>query len=135
MTTQQTALYAYLSYADASAGIVWLEALGFVTTSRQDGEGGAVVHAELRLGEAVIIVASSDAAYDVPPLRGLSTGTGLYLAVADVDDLFGRAVEAGGQSVFPPEDTEWGSRRARVLDPEGHEWSFGSYRPGQIQPM
>ena len=25
----------------------------------------------------------------------------------------------------------WGSRRARVLDPQGHEWSFGSYEPGR----
>ena len=32
--------------------------------------------------------------------------------------------------VFPPEDTEWGSRRARVLDPGGHEWSSGTYEPG-----
>jgi uncharacterized glyoxalase superfamily protein PhnB len=33
--------------------------------------------------------------------------------------------------VFPPEDTEWGTRRARLLDPEGGEWSFGSYAPGR----
>ena len=29
-----------------------------------------------------------------------------------------------------PEDTEWGTRRARLLDPEGQEWSFGTYAPG-----
>jgi uncharacterized glyoxalase superfamily protein PhnB len=32
--------------------------------------------------------------------------------------------------VIAPETTEWGTGRARVLDPEGHEWSFGSYEPG-----
>jgi uncharacterized glyoxalase superfamily protein PhnB len=32
--------------------------------------------------------------------------------------------------VYPPEDTEWRTRRYRVLDPEGYEWSFGNYRPG-----
>ena len=31
---------------------------------------------------------------------------------------------------YPPKDSEWGTRRCRVLDPEGYEWSFGSYRPG-----
>ena len=36
-----------------------------------------------------------------------------------------RDAEAGAQEVIPPEDTEWGTRRARVLDPEGHEWSVG----------
>ncbi|WP_406841827.1 VOC family protein (plasmid) [Streptomyces sp. AHU1] len=130
MTTQEATLHAYLSYADASRAIAWLEALGFVSAARQDGEGGQVVHAELRLGTAVVMIASADASYDVPTLNGLSTGAGLYLATPDVDDLFSRAVEAGGQSVLPPEDTEWGSRRARVLDLEGREWSFGSYRPG-----
>jgi len=48
-----------------------------------------------------------------------------------VDALHERAVGAGAREVFAPESTEWGSRRSRVLDPEGHEWSFGSYRPGQ----
>jgi len=31
----------------------------------------------------------------------------------------------------PSADTDWGGRRARVLDPGGREWSFGSYRPGE----
>ncbi|MFE0455228.1 VOC family protein [Streptomyces sp. NPDC058914] len=133
MEPHETSLHAYLSYADAPAAIAWLEALGFVTTSRVDGEGGRVVHAELGLGQAAVMVASSDAAYDVPPLRGTSTGTGVYLASPDVDVLYDRAVRAGGRPVFPPEDTGWGTRRARVLDPEGREWSFGSHRPGRSQ--
>jgi hypothetical protein len=33
--------------------------------------------------------------------------------------------------VYPPEDTEWRTCRYRVLDSEGYEWSFGSYRPGR----
>lgn len=49
----------------------------------------------------------------------------------DVEGLYRTAVEAGAVSVHPPEDTGWGSRRARVLDPGGREWSFGSYRPGE----
>ena len=36
---------------------------------------------------------------------------------------------AGCSEVISPEDTEWGTRRARVLDPEGVEWSFGTYDP------
>ena len=42
----------------------------------------------------------------------------------------GAAVEAGGRSVLEPEQTEWGTERSRVLDPEGYEWSFGTYEPG-----
>lgn len=126
-------LFAYLAFRDAPAGIAWLEALGFAVVTRQE-VAGRVVHAELVLGEVALMVASDEVGYDVPALRGLSTGGGLYLHVdgaAEVDDLHHRAVRSGGTTVIAPEDTEWGSRRARVLDPEGHEWSFGSYRPGR----
>jgi uncharacterized glyoxalase superfamily protein PhnB len=124
------ALFAYLSFRDAPAGIAWMQRLGFETVTRQDGADGTVAHAELRLGEAVVMVASVDADYEIPPLRGRSTGSGLYLHAADVRTLHDAAVAAGATSVFAPERTEWGTERARVLDPEGHEWSFGTYRPG-----
>ncbi|MFF7777438.1 VOC family protein [Streptomyces tanashiensis] len=90
-----------------------------------------MVHAEFRMGHAVVMVAGSDADYDVPSLKGASTGAGLYLSTSDVAALHERVVRAGGRSVFPPEETAWGGTRARVLDPEGHEWSFGTYAPGQ----
>jgi uncharacterized glyoxalase superfamily protein PhnB len=123
-------LFAYLSYPDAPAALDWLTALGFETVRRQDGDDGTVLHSEVRLGDVVLMVASDDADYRVPPLVGRSTGRGLYLLADDVDGLHERAVGAGGRSVIPPENTEWGTRRARVLDPQGGEWSFGSYEPG-----
>jgi hypothetical protein len=48
---------------------------------------------------------------------GRSTGNGLYLLVDDVDAIYAAAIQAGAISVFEPKATEWGSRRARVLDP------------------
>jgi uncharacterized glyoxalase superfamily protein PhnB len=80
--------------------------------------------------EAVIMVASNDAAYQRPPLIGRSTGQGLYLLVGDVDAFHQKALAAGGTSVIEPEDTQWGTRRSRVLDPQGQEWSAGTYQPG-----
>lgn len=126
-----TALAAYLSYRDAKSALAWLEAVGFTPTTVQEGEGDAITHAELTLGDVVVMVASFDAEYQVPPLEGQSTGAGLYLVVDDVQAIYDRAVEAGATSVFAPEQTEWGTWRARVLDPEGREWSFGTYAPGQ----
>ena len=101
---------------------------------RADGEAGTVAHAELRCDDVVLMVASYDADYSRPPLLGRSTGSGLYLVLEDaaaVDDRYRRGIEAGGTPVFSPEDTGWGTRRARLLDPEGGEWSLGSYAPGQ----
>ena len=120
----------YLSYADAPAAIAWLEAIGFVVLVRQDGPDGRVTHSELRMDEAVVMLASDDSPYVVAPLVGTSTGAGLYIVTDDVDRRYAEAIRAGGAAVFPPEDTQWGARRARVLDPGGREWSFGSYQPG-----
>jgi uncharacterized glyoxalase superfamily protein PhnB len=124
-----TKLFAYLSYKDLEAAIDWLTALGFETTTRQE-DHGVVVHTELRLGEAAVMLAPADQPYETPKLIERSTGAGLYLLVEDVDATHEAAVTAGGSSVFGPERTEWGTERARVLDPEGYEWSFGTYEPG-----
>jgi uncharacterized glyoxalase superfamily protein PhnB len=120
----------YLSYPAAAEVIEWLIALGAETVTRQNGEGGTVLHSEIRLQDAVVMVASDDAAYTVPPLLGQSTGVGVYVETDRVDALFELAVEAGGRAVIAPEGTSWGARRARVLDPGGREWTFGSYVPG-----
>lgn len=126
-------LFVYLSYTDAVAALNWLqEAFGFEIVAQQlSDDAKSVQHAELRLGRAVIMVASSDADYETPSLKGRSTGGGVYITVSDVQEIFDRAVKAGAQTVFPPEKTEWGTERCRVLDKEGHEWSFGTYKPGQ----
>jgi uncharacterized glyoxalase superfamily protein PhnB len=59
-----------------------------------------------------------------------SSAPGLYLVVDDVDSCYDEAIAAGAMTVFPPETTERGTRRARITDPDGHEWSFGTYAPG-----
>ncbi len=129
-----TSLHGYLSYRDAPRALTWMAQIGFEIVARQDDEHGGVAHAEVRYGDAVLMLASADTDYDAPALKGQSVGGGLYLCLptaSDVDGWHDRAVEAGAQTVFPPEQTEWGTRRARVLDPEGHEWSVGTYRPGE----
>jgi uncharacterized glyoxalase superfamily protein PhnB len=123
-------LFAYLSYPDAPAALEWMERVGFAVVRRQDAPSGQVVHAEVRLGDAVLMVASNDAKYQRPPLVGRSTGQGVYLLLDDVDEFYRDAVAAGGTSVIEPESTAWGAKRARVLDPQGQEWSVGTYEPG-----
>ncbi|MFJ9813227.1 VOC family protein [Streptomyces sp. NPDC101158] len=126
-------LHAYLSYRDTGAGLAWLSAAGFRIVRREDTEDGTLAHAEVRFGDVVLMVARAHDAYSRPALYGVSTGSGLYLCLptpSAVDHWYFRAVSAGGVPVIEPQDTHWGARRARVLDPEGHEWSVGTYRPG-----
>jgi uncharacterized glyoxalase superfamily protein PhnB len=55
----------------------------------------------------------------------------LYLLEEDVDAAFERAAAAGADVVYGPEETGWGTKRARFRDLDGHEWSIGSYEPGR----
>jgi uncharacterized glyoxalase superfamily protein PhnB len=96
-------LFGYYSYRNASHAIDWLiQAFGFERVRQQDGPDGAVLHAELRLGDVVMMVASADADYIMPPLVGRSTGHGAYLLVDDVDGIYARALASGATSVVAP---------------------------------
>ena len=122
----------YFSYRDAAAALDWLEtAFGFERTQDYRDDSGTVIHAELRFGDARLMLGSGE-----PPTPEASRDSetsprahGIYVVVDDVDASHERAVAAGARVVYPPEDTEFGTRRHRVLDLEGYEWSFGSYAP------
>lgn len=135
-TPRPTALHAYFGYRDAPAAIEWLERVpGFTTTMRFPDDHGGVMHAELRLGDAAIMVFSHEEGHERPPRKGDTAGSGAYLSVAedDVDAVHGRALQAGATVVWEPASTEWGNYRCRILDPEGFEWTFGTHRPGEPQ--
>lgn len=127
-----TDLYGYTTYLDARGALAWFRALGFTVLREQDDETGELMHAEVRLGNAVIMIGTTTQRTVGTPTGGEPTGHGFYLCTDDVDGLFVRAVSAGSQILLEPEDTPWGGRRARVLDPGGVEWSFGTYRPGGV---
>ncbi len=116
----------YFSYADPHAAMDFLErAFGMERVQAMDGEDGALLHAEMRHRDGVIMIGTGEAVRGSP---------GVYLVVEDVDAHHARAAEAGAEVVYPPEDTEFGTRRWRARDPEGHEWSFGTYAPSTEPP-
>ncbi|MGB3406749.1 MAG: VOC family protein [Jannaschia sp.] len=119
----------YLSYVDAKAAMAFLEtAFGLETVQAFDGEDGRLMHGEMRSGNGVIMLGTVDA-------LAAKASPGLYVVVEDVDAHHARAMAAGAREVYPPEDTEFGTRRWRALDLEGHEWSFGTYQPQTEAPQ
>ncbi len=138
--TEHITLHAYLSYRDADAAIDWLESvLDFRNTLRHPDDRGGVAHAELRRDRASFTLFSdhrdeqSGGGWDRDALRGETVGHGVYLVVADeqVEAAHAAAVRAGTPVVWAPHRSEWGSYRCRLLDPEGYEWTLGTYRPGE----
>jgi uncharacterized glyoxalase superfamily protein PhnB len=122
-------IYTALRYRDAAAAIDWLEqAFGFQTTARHEGPDGTIAHAELRLGESLIMLGQGAEDLQEPPESPRSARMTIYVAVEDVDGLHGRA-QGAGADVSDLVEQDYGSRDFSARDLEGNHWSFGTYVP------
>jgi uncharacterized glyoxalase superfamily protein PhnB len=124
--TEQT-IFPALRYRDPRAAIDWLgRAFGFEPRMVVDGAGGAVAHAELTLGRAMIMLGGvrDGDGYAPPPGGGAA-----YIVIEDPDAHHERARAAGAEIVRELTDTDYGAREYSARDPEGNHWSFGTYQP------
>lgn len=121
--------YPHVHYWDADAGIRWLtDVLGGTLGQGHRNEGGCVVHAELSLRGATIMVSSAGIGRE--PFRSLEPGGRLfYCALDEVDELYEQVRAAGADVPIEITDTSYGSRDFTVRDPEGNLWAFGTYGP------
>jgi uncharacterized glyoxalase superfamily protein PhnB len=122
-------IYPALRYRDAAAAIDWLErAFGFQTIARHEAPDGTIAHAELRLGESLIMLGQGAEDLQDPPASPRAARTTIYVAVTDVDGLHARAQSAGAD-VSELTEQDYGSRDFSARDLEGIHWSFGTYVP------
>jgi uncharacterized glyoxalase superfamily protein PhnB len=122
-------VYPGLQYRDADAAMRWLEDV-LSCKRREDhrDDEGHVVHAEVDFRGAVLMLSSAGVGRE--PFRSLPAGGALvYCALDEVDSLYERVRDAGGEIAVEITDTDYGSRDFTVRDPEGNLWSFGTYRP------
>ncbi|MEL7246105.1 MAG: VOC family protein [Cyanobacteria bacterium J06636_27] len=87
-----------------------------------------IMHAELQIGNSIIFLNDefSDSGILSPKSLNGSAVT-IHLQIDDADLWFNRAVEAGAESTMALENTFWGDRYGKVVDPFGHHWSIGSH--------
>lgn len=123
------AVYPYLRTHDAQAAIEFYQkAFGAVEDFRMTEPGGRIGHAELKFGEATIMVSDSYPEFGIhAPDGSVPTGSSIHLHVADVDAMTEQAVAAGAKLIMQPTDQFYGERSSKVLDPFGHEWMLGSH--------
>lgn len=93
---------------------------------RMTGPDGSIGHAEIRIGDSVIVLADEwpGGPTQSPTTLGGSTAA-LFIYTDDVDTLWRRAIDAGAEEVFPLEVQFYGDRSGRVRDPFGHTWGLG----------
>lgn len=106
------------------------EVFGTAERMRFPGPNGTVAHAELVLGDSILIVEdpSTHLGTKAPGATGLEgSPTSLYVYVEDVDATTARAVELGATQVRAPQDQFYGERDGFIIDPFGHGWTIASH--------
>ena len=122
-----------MRYRDAAKMIDWLgAAFGFARRMAIDDGNGGVAHAELTLGNGMIMLGDVETEYGrivAAPTRGGPATQGIYVVVEDADAHYARAKAAGAEIVLDIKTQDYGGRDYTARDLEGHVWTFGTYDP------
>jgi PhnB protein len=95
---------------------------------RMDGPDGKVGHAELGLGDAVIMVADANPDSSTRPPKELGgTTASVFIYVDDADATVRKAVDGGATVTSAVENQFWGDRLGTITDPFGHVWSIATH--------
>jgi len=121
-----------LTLDNAAQGIDWYKkALGAQEVTRAVGPDGKIMHAEIRIGDSLVMVNDAMGGGKGAKAMGGSPAS-LWVYVEDCDALFNRAVAAGGQ--VPPgpmgqlADQFWGDRCGMIIDPQGYRWTIATHK-------
>ena len=119
----------YLAVDDAAKAIDWYkQAFGAIERFRMDGPGGTIGHAELEIGDSVVLLADPfPQASTKPPKELGGTSSSVMLYVEDVDATVKQAVDAGATVTMEVGDQFWGDRMGSFSDPFGHSWSIATH--------
>jgi len=110
-----------LNQADAAQTIDFCKkAFGAKERMRMAGPGGKIMHAEIQIGDSIVML--NDAMQEPPQPAAL------FLYVLDVDKTLAKALKAGASVLMPAQDMFWGDRFCRVQDPAGNKWGIATHR-------
>ena len=103
-------------------------AFGAKERLRMPGPEGTIAHAELEIGNSVVMLSDPfpQAAVRTPRELG-GTSVGIFVYVEDVDAVFEQAVQEGATVTTALEDMFWGDRFGTLTDPYGHSWSLATH--------
>jgi PhnB protein len=119
----------YLSVDGAAEAIDWYkQALGATERYRMNGPDGKIGHAELQIGDSVVLLADPYPQGSTKPPKELGGTTfSLMVYVEDVDSTVKQAVDAGATVTMEVTDQFWGDRFGSFTDPFGHSWSIATH--------
>lgn len=96
---------------------------------RMPGPDGRIGHAELRIGDSVVMMADEHPEMGaVSPESVGGSPVMMLLYTTDVDAVFARAIAAGAKQLRPIVDQFYGDRSGTVSDPFGHTWTIATHK-------
>jgi PhnB protein len=104
----------------------YARAFGAQEKVRMPGPDGKVMHAEILIGDSMVMLGDENPQAKSPEAFG-GTPVSVMLYVPDVDAVFKKATAAGAKTVAPPTDMFWGDRYGRLIDPFGHSWGIATH--------
>jgi len=125
-----SSLIPYLCYRDAAAAIdFYKRAFGATELMRLAEPSGKIGHAELQIGEVILMISDEYPDYDAISAETLGgSPIKLHLYVPDVDQFAQRAVAAGAIVSRPIEDQSYGDRAGQLKDPFGYTWMVATHK-------
>lgn len=103
-------------------------AFGAVEIRRSPGPAGKLMHAQMQIGDSMLMFADDFAAeFHMPPYAEGNLPLYMHIYVPDADATFNQAVAAGCQVTMPMGDQFWGDRYGQVRDPFGMFWAIGTH--------
>ena len=114
----------YLIVKGAAKAIeFYKQAFGATELERMEGPDGRIAHAEVRIGDSIIMLGDESPEHGTRSPKSLGgSGCGLYLYVEDVDKVFNQAITAGATATMAVKDQFYGDRNGSLVDPFGHTW-------------
>jgi PhnB protein len=119
----------YLAVEDANQAIdYYKKAFGAKERVRMEAPGGAIGHAEIEIGDSVVMLSDPFPQSSTRPPKELGgSSVSVFMYVEDVDAVVKRAVDSGATVLMEVEDQFWGDRFGTVQDPFGHSWSIATH--------
>jgi PhnB protein len=119
----------YLTVDDAAKAIEYYKkAFGAKERVRMDAPDGKIGHAELEIGDSLVMLSDPfPQASTAPPKELGGTSASVFMYVEDVDAVVKKAVDAGATVTMEVADQFWGDRFGSVQDPFGHVWSIATH--------
>jgi PhnB protein len=119
----------YLAVDNASEAIeFYTRAFGAKERVRMDAPDGKIGHAELQIGDSLLMLSDPFPQSNVRPPKDLGgTSANVFMYVEDVDAVVKRAVDAGATVTMEVADQFWGDRFGSISDPFGHSWAIATH--------